>query len=275
MVGGAFARIGLEFVSHVPGIVAGMLFVSAPILVSGAREAFRGVDPRLERVARTLGDSPAASFRRVTLPLAGRGILAAAILAWARCVSEFGAIVILTYNPQVASVLIYDRFTTLGLPAAVPAALLLLAVALGVFGLVRLLQPAERRMIRLDGLTVQVGSFTLRDISFEVPTGGYGLVIGPSGSGKTTLLEAVAGHTRPSAGAVHLHGTDITGLPPNDGGSGSSISAITSFRISVCARTSGTDWSRGRSPRRNSRTGSGNSPRCSASSRCWIARSIN
>jgi len=142
-IGGLFAKAGLEFVSHVPGIVAAMLFVSAPLLVSGAREAFRAVDPRLERVARTLGDSPATAFRRVTLPLAGRGILAAAILAWARSVSEFGAIVILTYNPQVASVLIYDRFTTHGLPDAVPAALLLLAVALGVFGLVRLLQPAE------------------------------------------------------------------------------------------------------------------------------------
>ena len=144
-VGGAFAKLGIEFVSHVPGIVAGMLFVSVPILVSGAREAFRAVDPRLERVARTLGDTPAVVFQRVTLPLAGRGILAAAVLAWARSVSEFGAIVILTYNPQVASVLIYDRFTTLGLPAAVPAALLLLAVALGVFALVRVLQPAEHR----------------------------------------------------------------------------------------------------------------------------------
>ncbi len=144
-IGGAFAKIGVEFVSHIPGIVAGMLFVSVPILVSGAREAFRSVDPRLERVARTLGDGPGVAFRRVTLPLAGRGILAAAVLAWARSVSEFGAIVILTYNPQVASVLIYDRFTTLGLPAAVPAALLLLAVALGVFALVRILQPAERR----------------------------------------------------------------------------------------------------------------------------------
>ena len=144
-VGGFFARLGVEFVNHVPGIVAGMLFVSVPILVSGAREAFRTIDPRLERVARTLGDGPAVSFRRVTLPLAGRGILAAAVLAWARSVSEFGAIVILTYNPQVASVLIYDRFTTIGLPAAVPAALLLLAVALGVFALVRVLQPVERR----------------------------------------------------------------------------------------------------------------------------------
>lgn len=139
-VGGALATVGLEFVSHVPGIVAGMLFVSAPILVSGAREAFLAVDPRLERVARSLGDSPWHSFRRVTLPLAGRGILAGALLAWARAVSEFGSIVILTYNPKVASILIYDRFTLYGLGAAIPAAVVLLLVAVGVFLLVRWLQ---------------------------------------------------------------------------------------------------------------------------------------
>ena len=145
LVGGTLASIGLEFVSHVPGIVAGMLFVSAPLLVSGAREAFATVDPKLERVARSLGDTAWGSFRRVTLPLAGRGILAGGILAWARSVSEFGSIVILTYNPKVASILIFDRFTAYGLPAAVPAAVLLLMVALAVFALVRLVEPREHR----------------------------------------------------------------------------------------------------------------------------------
>lgn len=143
-VGGALAELGLEVVSHVPGIIAAMLFVSAPILVSGAREAFRGVDPQLERVARTLGDTGWSAFRRVTLPLAGRGILAGSILAWARSVSEFGSIVILTYNPKVASIYIYDRFTAFGLQAAVPAAVILLLVALTVFLVVRVLQPEER-----------------------------------------------------------------------------------------------------------------------------------
>jgi molybdate/tungstate transport system permease protein len=143
-VGGALAEVGLEFVSHVPGIIAAMLFVSAPILVSGAREAFRSVDPQLERVARTLGDTAWQAFRRVTLPLAGRGILAGSILAWARSVSEFGSIVILTYNPKVASIYIYDRFTAFGMDAAVPAAVLLLLVALTVFVLIRVLQPEER-----------------------------------------------------------------------------------------------------------------------------------
>jgi molybdate/tungstate transport system permease protein len=143
-VGGPLAELGLEFVSHVPGIIAAMLFVSAPILVSGAREAFRSVDPQLERVARTLGDTGWDAFRRVTLPLAGRGILAGSILAWARSVSEFGSIVILTYNPKVASIYIFDRFTAFGLKAAVPAAVILLLVALTVFVVVRVLQPTER-----------------------------------------------------------------------------------------------------------------------------------
>ena len=75
-------------------------------------------------------------------------------------------------------------------------------------------------MIKLDGLTVRVGGFTLRDISLEVPSGGYGLVIGPSGSGKTTLLEAVAGHAKPVQGRVLLHGDDVTGLPPERRGVG-------------------------------------------------------
>jgi molybdate/tungstate transport system permease protein len=144
-LGGTLAELGVEIVNHVPGIVAAMAFVSIPILVSGAREAFAGIDPRLEKVARTLGDAPVTAFRRVTLPLARRGIIAASLLAWARAVSEFGAVVILTYNPKAASVLIFDRFTTDGLPGALPAALALLLVALGVFLVVRLLQRGETR----------------------------------------------------------------------------------------------------------------------------------
>jgi len=75
-------------------------------------------------------------------------------------------------------------------------------------------------VIRLEGLSVPVGSFVLRDISLEVPTGGYGLVIGPTGSGKSTLLEAIAGHVRPTSGRVHLHGEDVTDLPPERRGVG-------------------------------------------------------
>jgi molybdate/tungstate transport system permease protein len=107
-----------------------MLFVAAPLYVSAAREAIARVDERYESVARTLGDSPARAAWRVTRPLAGRGLLAAAVVMWARAVSEFGAIVILVYNPKVASVLSYDRFTSEGLDAALPVAAVLVILAL-------------------------------------------------------------------------------------------------------------------------------------------------
>jgi molybdopterin-binding protein len=75
-------------------------------------------------------------------------------------------------------------------------------------------------VIRLDNLHVRVGDFDLRDISLEVPRGGYALIIGPTGSGKTTLLEAVAGHARLQAGRVFMHDDDVTGLPPEQRGLG-------------------------------------------------------
>lgn len=130
VVGSALLDAGLRVVGTPLGIICAMLFVSAPLFVSGAREAFARVDHRFEGVARTLGDSPMRAFRRVTLPLAGRGVLAAAVVMWARAVSEFGAIVILTYNPKTASVLSYDRFVSFGLGEAIPVAAVLVLLAL-------------------------------------------------------------------------------------------------------------------------------------------------
>lgn len=140
-VGGAALDLGLRIVGTPIGIIAAMLFVSAPLFVSGAREAFAKVDPRYEGVARTLGDSPWRAFHRVTLPLAGRGLLAAAVVMWARAVSEFGAIVILTYNPKVVSVLSYDRLTSFGLSEALPVAAALAILALIPLTLLRALRP--------------------------------------------------------------------------------------------------------------------------------------
>lgn len=69
-------------------------------------------------------------------------------------------------------------------------------------------------MIGLAGLAVRVGTFELQDISLEVPTGGYALIIGPTASGKTTLLEAIAGHVPLQRGRVLLEGVDVTEVPP-------------------------------------------------------------
>ncbi len=144
-VGSAALDLGLRIVGTPLGIVAAMLFVSAPLFVSGAREAFARVDARYEGVARTLGDPPWRAFRRVTLPLAGRGLVASAVVMWARAVSEFGAVVILTYNPKTVSVLSYDRFTGFGLSEALPVAAALVLLALVPLVLLRALRAGEPR----------------------------------------------------------------------------------------------------------------------------------
>lgn len=135
---------GIRITGSRIGIVCAMLFVSAPLFVSGARETFARVDARYEAVARTLGDSAWRAFRRVTLPLAIRGLLASSVVMWARAVSEFGAIVILTYNPKVASVLSYDRFTSFGLDEALPVAAVLVLLAIVPLVLLRALRADER-----------------------------------------------------------------------------------------------------------------------------------
>lgn len=142
-VGGALYDIGLRVASTPVGIVCAMLFVSAPLYVSAAREAFARVDARYETVARTLGDDAWRAFRRVTLPLSARGLSAAAVVMWARAVSEFGAIVILTYNPKTASVLAYDRFTSYGLSETLPVAAVLVLFALIPLAALRALRAGE------------------------------------------------------------------------------------------------------------------------------------
>ena len=129
-VGAALERAGLVLIGSPSAIALAMLFVAAPLYVSAAREAISRVDERYEAVARTLGDSTWRAAWRVTRPMAGRGLVAAGVVMWARAVSEFGAIVILTYNPKVASVLSFDRFNAFGLDAALPVAAVLVLLAL-------------------------------------------------------------------------------------------------------------------------------------------------
>jgi molybdate transport system permease protein len=65
-----------------------------PLLVRAVRLAFQGVDPRLYRVARTLGAGPLDAFFTVSLPLARSGVLAGVVLSFARGLGEFGATIL-------------------------------------------------------------------------------------------------------------------------------------------------------------------------------------
>ncbi|MFO7742535.1 MAG: ABC transporter permease [Anaerolineae bacterium] len=139
VLGKAFGLIGLRFVSAAPGIVIAMLFVSVSFLVDSAREGFEAIDPRVERVARTLGASPWQAFWRVSFPLAWRSILTGMILMWARGLSEFGAVVILAYHPMIAPVLLYERFESFGLTYARPVAAIIIIICLMTFVVLRLI----------------------------------------------------------------------------------------------------------------------------------------
>lgn len=80
------------------GAVLAASIMAMPLVVRTAQVAFEGVDPRLEEMARTLGYSRMQTFFRFTLPLAGRGLLAATILGFTRAVGEFGATVMVAGN---------------------------------------------------------------------------------------------------------------------------------------------------------------------------------
>ena len=140
--------LGLRFWGTAAGIVSAMLFVSAPYTVNAARIGFEAVDPRLERVARTLGAGPGRVFWQVTLPLARRSIATGLSLTFARAISEFAAVALLAYYPMTAPVRIYELFLRFGLEDAAAAAVLLLAASLGLFILFRYLSQARGGAVR-------------------------------------------------------------------------------------------------------------------------------
>ncbi len=88
------------------------LFHSTPLLIKFARAAFESIDPSFERAARNLGASEWKVFWRVTVPLARRSIFAAAALAFARSLGDFGITIMIAGNipgrTQTMSVAIYD-----------------------------------------------------------------------------------------------------------------------------------------------------------------------
>jgi molybdate transport system permease protein len=95
VLGSVLSSLGVRVAFTPLGAVVAALVVGLPLYVISARTAFSSVDPRLEEVARTCGASGPSTFLRVTLPLAAPGLLAGAVLAFARALGEFGATAVL------------------------------------------------------------------------------------------------------------------------------------------------------------------------------------
>lgn len=137
---GQFASsLGVNFIGHPAGIIMAMAFVSLPFFINSAREGFASVPQRFENAALNLGISPLKVFLTISVPLASRHIVSGAVMMFARGMSEFGAIVILAYNPMTTPVLIFERFSSFGLQYARPVALLFIIISIALFLLMRLL----------------------------------------------------------------------------------------------------------------------------------------
>jgi molybdate transport system permease protein len=106
------AHFGVTLIFSWQGAVIAAAIVAFPLVFKPARAAFEAVDGQLEGAARVLGVSEAGVFFRVTLPLARRGILAGALLAFARALGEFGATLMVAGSipgqTQTLSIAIYE-----------------------------------------------------------------------------------------------------------------------------------------------------------------------
>jgi molybdate transport system permease protein len=113
-------------------VVFAVVFVASPFYVRQAITAFEGVDRTLVDAARTLGASPARTFRRVWLPLAASGLAAGWVLAFARGVGEFGATILFAGSfqgtTQTLPLAVYSLFDA-NLDQAIAIGVLLIIVS--------------------------------------------------------------------------------------------------------------------------------------------------
>ncbi len=96
--GAEVSGLGLDLAFTTAAVVLAQLFVSAPFYIRAVKAGFEAVSPEYEGVAATLGASPLRIFWRVTVPLSWPGLLAGAILCWARALSELGATLVFAGN---------------------------------------------------------------------------------------------------------------------------------------------------------------------------------
>lgn len=121
-------------------VVLAQTFVALPFLVVSLEGALRTAGQRFEAVAATLGASPSLAFRRVTLPLVLPGLVSGAVLAFARCMGEFGATIAFAGSLQGTTrtlpLLVYLERES-DVDAAVALSILLVVVAVVVIAVAR------------------------------------------------------------------------------------------------------------------------------------------
>ncbi len=147
LLGGPLAAIGISLPFTTAAVVVAQTFVAAPFYIRAAKSGFAAVNPRLEQISATLGESAAGTFFRVTLPLAKTSLLGGAIMAWARALGEFGATILFAGNfagrTQTMPLAIYAALQS-NLNTALVLAAILMTVSFGLLLALRLVAPPAR-----------------------------------------------------------------------------------------------------------------------------------
>ena len=130
-VGQALAVLGLGFAFHWTGAALAAAVMAFPLMVRAMRLSLEAVDPKLEDAARSLGAPPWAVFATLTLPLSLPGVLAGAILGFAKAIGEFGATITFVSNiPNQTRTIPSAIYTFLQQPGGEQGALILVAVSI-------------------------------------------------------------------------------------------------------------------------------------------------
>ena len=140
LLGQSLDLVGIQIPFTTLAVVMAQTFVALPFLVISLEGALRTSGTRYEAVAATLGARPTTVFRRVTLPLVGPGLLSGSVLAFARCLGEFGATITFAGNlPGVTSTMPLQVYLLRvdDPDAAVALSLVLVVVAVAVIGFAR------------------------------------------------------------------------------------------------------------------------------------------
>lgn len=146
---GPSSPLGIDIANSRPAVFLAFLFVTLPFVVRTVQPVLAELDPEVEEAAASLGAGRFTTFRRIILPSLTPAIAAGAALSFARGVSEYGSLVLLSGNlpmrTEVTSVRILSSIENDNVHGAAAVATVLLAISFAVIVTVDLIQ---RRVVR-------------------------------------------------------------------------------------------------------------------------------
>jgi molybdate transport system permease protein len=235
VIGHLLQQVGITIVFSWPATVIAATVVAFPLMYRTTLGAFDQVNPNLLDAARTLGASERLVFRRVLLPLAGPGVIAGTVLAFARAMGEFGATLMVAGDipgrTETMPIAIFSAAAGGNMSQAFLWVGLIVVLSLAIIRLLNregaLRKPVRPHLgsslapvpviplpVRQDPSTLTASidldvSKTLEQFELKVlllaGSEAVGL-LGASGAGKSMTLRMIAGIVTPDRGRIVLNG---------------------------------------------------------------------